>query len=316
MRRSVVVLLALAGTASSEPRHAFETVLIEHMPVVKQRPDFCGEACVEMAARRLGKTYGQDDVFAETGLDPALGRGAYTPDLVRAIKRLGFAPPSIYTLVDARSPQRGLDAELARLHADLQRGIPSIVCMHYDDEPHTTEHFRLVVGFDGERDELVYQEPAEEAGGYRRMDRALFEKLWQLPSQDGGKRVLVRIALVPGKLADPAPPPAVSSADLVQHVMSLRERLQTAHLDRLAVRVAAPFVIAGSARDAKDRATKLLDGATPEGIVDVFVFDSVTSFTHGVEALRGRAPATGQGFYSAADHAVYVDLADRMPRSR
>jgi Peptidase_C39 like family len=306
--RLLVACALVAGTAVAAPE-PLTTVILEHVPWVKQRPDFCGEACVEMAARRLGKTYDQDAVFAETGLDPALGRGAYTPDLVRAVHRLGFAPPSIYTLVDARSPQRGLATELAHLHADLARGVPSIVCMHYDDQPRTTEHFRLVVGFDAEADQIVYQEPAEDAGEYRRMDRALFEKLWQLPSADASKRVLVRIALVPGELSDPAPAKAdITQAALVQHVMTLRERLQGSHL-QLGVHVSAPFVIAGAARDAKARATKLMAGATDDGIVDVFVFDRA-SFAHGVEVLRGRAPDTSQGFYSAADHAVYVNLAD------
>src|SRR5207302_1169906 len=83
-------------------------------------------ACVAMWAHHLGKTYDQDDVFAATGLDPALGRGAYTPELVRAVKQLGFAPPNVYTLVDAAHPQPAIERELGKLHADLARGIASI----------------------------------------------------------------------------------------------------------------------------------------------------------------------------------------------
>ncbi len=305
--RLFLLTALVAGVASAEP---LDTVILEKVPWVKQRPDFCGEACVEMAARRLGKSYDQDAVFAETGLDPALGRGAYTPDLVRAVKRLGFAPPSIYKLVDARDPARGLASELAQLHADLARGVPSIVCMHYDDQPHTTEHFRLVVGFDASADELVYQEPAEDAGEYRRMSRTLFEKLWQLPSSDPAKRVLVRIALVPAKLAEPAPAAEISQADLAQHVMALRERLHADHLDGLAVHVSGPFVVVGSLRDVKARATQLFAGATEDGIVDVFAFDGGT-FARRVEALRGRAPASAASFYSAADHALYVNVTAR-----
>ena len=37
--------------------------------------------------------------------------------------------------------------------------------------PDTTEHFRLVLGYDAETDEVIYHEPAEADGAYRRMPR-------------------------------------------------------------------------------------------------------------------------------------------------
>src|SRR5579871_1873097 len=104
-RLAVVIACAACNVASGEPQHA---IVLDGVPHVRQRPDFCGEACVEMAGRRLGMTFDQDDVFAMTGLDPALGRGAYTPDLVRAVKALGLAPPNVYTLVDASAPAPGI----------------------------------------------------------------------------------------------------------------------------------------------------------------------------------------------------------------
>lgn len=280
---SALALFALASPAEAAPK-PLATVVLEHVPWVKQKPDFCGEACVEMAARRLGEAYDQDDVFDETGLDPGLGRGAYTPDLVHAIKRLGFAPPSIYTLVDARDPQRGLDAELAKLHADLMRGIPSIVCMHYDDQPHTTEHFRLVVGYDAEDDEVVYHEPAEDAGAYRHMSRARLETLWPLPSADPAKRVLVRIPLVPGKLTEPAAraADAPGPAALVQHVMALRERVEAAHLG-LPVHVAGRFIVAG--RASKAVLAYAASHAPAAGEVDVIVFPDHASYTRAAGTL-------------------------------
>src|SRR5438874_7665526 len=226
MGRAWLVLACACSSAAAGDPARMASVVIDGVPHVKQKPDFCGEACVEMWAKHLGKTYDQDAVFAETALDPALGRGAYTPDLVRAVKALGFAPPNVYTMVDAAHPQPAVDRELAKLHGDLEHGVPSIVCMHYADRPHTTEHFRLVVGYDGDKDEIIYQEPAEDDGGYRRMSRVLFEKLWQLPSSEEGKRVLVRIPLVAGKLADPPrAASAFTAADYVQHVMALKDKL-------------------------------------------------------------------------------------------
>src|SRR3954453_24179383 len=61
---------------ASNPGYA--DVLLEGAPHVRQKPDFCGEACVEMALRRLGRKMSQDEIFNRSGVDPSLGRGAYT----------------------------------------------------------------------------------------------------------------------------------------------------------------------------------------------------------------------------------------------
>src|SRR5689334_12018044 len=176
MKRMAIVagsVLAAAGCPGhsdrpaprpTAPTAALTTVRIDNVPFVQQEPDFCGEACVEMASRRNGKSYDQDAVFAATGVDPALGRGAWTRDLVRAVQDLGYKPGAVWTSVDAGDPQPGIDTAFAALHADLVRGVPSIVCMHYDDRPDTTEHFRLVLGYDADRDEVIYHEPAEKNG--------------------------------------------------------------------------------------------------------------------------------------------------------
>jgi hypothetical protein len=71
-----------------------------------------------------------------------------------------------------------VEREWRALNADLSRGVPSIVCMHCDNSPHTTEHFRLVLGYDPASDEVIYHEPAEAGGAYRRMPRQRFLGLW------------------------------------------------------------------------------------------------------------------------------------------
>jgi hypothetical protein len=306
------------GSAASEPAPHLSTVIIDGIVHVKQEPDFCGEACVEMWARHLGMTYDQDAVFAATGLQPALGRGAYTPDLVRAVNALGFAPSNVYTLIDAAHPQAGLARELDRLHADLERGVASIVCMHYSDHPHTTEHFRLMIGYDADKDELVYQEPAEDRGGYRRMTRTLFEKLWQLPSSDPAKRVLVRIPLAAGKLVDP--PVDSAPAAYAQHVMALREQLDGTDLRSASIRVEPPFVVigdAGAAILASDVRTvkwtvDLLEHdfftTRPRKIIDIYLFHGDRSYRRGVQALTTEAPDTPYGFYSPAHGALFMNI--------
>ncbi|HEY1556657.1 MAG TPA: C39 family peptidase [Kofleriaceae bacterium] len=321
-------LLAVAcasclSPADAEPPHRLATVVIAGVPHVTQEPDFCGEACVAMWANHLGKTYDQDAVFAATGLDPVLGRGAYTPELVRAVQALGFRPTNVYTLVDADHPQAVLDRELAALHADLVRGVPSIVCMHYDDRPHTTEHFRLVVGYDADHDDIVYQEPAEDDGAYRHMSRSLFEKLWQLPSSTAGKRVLVRIPLVadPAGLAQPAPEHAgFTRAQYVQHVMALREKLAAAGLSRMAIRIEPPFVVAGDAGDAAlardartvrwaaDHLERDFFAVQPRQILDVYLFHGDAAYRRGVRALAHDPPDTPYGFYSRRDGGLFMDI--------
>ena len=175
------------------------------MPHVRQEPDFCGEACAEMWLNKLGKKLDQDFVFNQSGLDPALGRGCYTADLVRALTAIGFHVGPVWQTVPLDDRARKVSKPRFReLHADLVAGIPSIVCMHYDDRPNTTEHFRLVLGYDARTDEVIYNEPAEAHGAYRRMPREMFLKLWPLRSSDKAS-ILVRIRLESDKLID-APP--------------------------------------------------------------------------------------------------------------
>src|SRR5215475_7770750 len=60
--------------ASHRPGEA--PALIRGVPHVRQKPDFCGEACAEMVLAWQGRSGTQDDVFDLSGIDPALGRGA------------------------------------------------------------------------------------------------------------------------------------------------------------------------------------------------------------------------------------------------
>ena len=329
-------------SAPPAPSGALTSVAIDDVPFVHQKPDFCGEACVEMAARRLGKTYDQDAVFAATGLDPALGRGAYTRDLKRAVEQLGFSPGDVWYAIDAKDPQPGLDAAFGALHADLVRGVPSIVCMHYDDRPDTTEHFRLVLGYDADRDEVVYHEPALPDGAYRRMTRAKFHELWPL-HYDASKWTIIRLPLdAAAPLVDPpvasaktpnrpgtgteapaSPSQAADGftpADYAQHVLALREDLAAKGLDGLSIRIEEPFVVVGDggpdglaerARTVRWAADKLeadFFGKRPSRILDIYLFDGAKSYNRGTEILTGEAPTTPYGFYSSAINALVMDI--------
>jgi hypothetical protein len=298
------------------------TVVLDGIPHVRQRPDFCGEACVEMASTWQGHAYSQDAVFAATGLDPALGRGAYTRDLVKAVTALGYAPGRVGTTVDPDRAGTEIDAAFAALHADLARGVPSIVCMHYDDRPNTTEHFRLVVGYDADRDEVVYHEPAEDDGAYRRMRRTAFQALWPL-KYEADAWTLIRIPLratapVAAAAADPAA--AFTPAEYAQHVIALRTKLADLELDDLSIVIEAPFVVIGDGgRDAVTErartvrwAADLLErdffAARPSRILDVYLFAGADSYQRGARALTGEEPGTPYGFYSSTNDALIMDI--------
>ena len=73
-----------------------------------------------------------------------------------------------------------MQRQLEAMVADLARGVPSIVCMHYDRSPGAPEHFRLVLGYDCATNEIIFHEPAQDQGAYKRMASARFLELWPL----------------------------------------------------------------------------------------------------------------------------------------
>lgn len=294
------------------------SVLIEGVPHVAQRPDFCGEACVEMGARRLGRDVSQDDVFALAGIDPTLGRGAYTKELAAAVKALGFEAGEVWYSTPSSDPASGMDAQFKALHADLERGVPSILCMHYSDKEGSPEHFRLIVGYDKATDELVYNEPAEESGGYRRMPRARLYSLWPL-KHEASSWTLIRIPLAPGELVDPPKRGSgPSPADYTQHLRALKEKLP----DGFAIRFEEPFVVVGNDSDevlekrskstvrwAVDHLRADFFDEAPKEILNVWLFRDAPSYEDGVLALTGESPTTPYGFYSPSNKGLFMNIA-------
>src|SRR5687767_7870446 len=83
---SILFVVLLIAPAAATPR--YRAVRLDGIPHVKQRPDFCGEACAEMALKKLGSAIDQDDVFALGGIDAALGRGLHTRELAAALEKV------------------------------------------------------------------------------------------------------------------------------------------------------------------------------------------------------------------------------------
>jgi hypothetical protein len=298
-------------------------VLIEGVTHVHQKPDFCGEACVSMALHKLGRSVSQDDVFVKTGLDPSLGRGAYTADLKLAVESLGFDPGQVWRQIDATRADEELSAELAAMHADLQKGIPSIVCMHYSDRPDTTEHFRLVLGYDSAKDEIIYHEPAEADGAYRRMAREKFLALMPLKYRKD-TWTLIRLRLAPKdlSLAKPEPPKnRFTPADYAQAVMKVKEKIGKLKGDFTVV-VEPPFVVVG---DLSEQGVRSMAAGTvrwtaeklkqdyfkkdPNRILTVYLFHDAASYNKNAIALFGEKPTTPYGYYSSRHGALVMNIA-------
>ncbi len=201
MRTLLAAAVLFSSVALQAAENSYASVLIRGVPHVRQKPDFCGEACAEMILRKLGKPLSQDAVFDRSGLDPAEGRGCYTADLARALTSIGFRVGPVWQRVAVASVKRQMEACFAALHADLARGIASIVCMRFDERPDTTEHFRLVLGYDATTDEVIYHDPAIDNGAYLRMKKERFMNLWPL-KYSTSQWTVVRLRLEPEKLGE------------------------------------------------------------------------------------------------------------------
>jgi hypothetical protein len=312
-------LAACSAGAPAQPAPACKDALIKSVPHVKQKPDFCGEACAAMYLERLGKRFTQDDVFNLAGVDPALGRGCRTPEMAAVLKRIGFKAGDVYRKVAAAREAQEMQAAWAALHADLVRGVPSIVCMRYNDQPQATEHFRLVLGYDAKTDEVIYHEPAVAEGAYRRMKRQEFLSLWPLKYQKDFWTV-IRLALDAGVLADPPQrPEGVAPADYAQHVMELRKKTPSADFH---VALAPPFVVVGdeSAAVVKMRAERTVKWAVdrlkaeyfkkdPPAIIDVWLFKDKASYDKHTRSIFNDSPSTPFGYYSYEHGALIMNIA-------
>ena len=237
---AVSIVLSLAA-GSADAAASYRSVKIEGVPFIRQKPDFCGEACAAMYLKKLGRDYDQDAVFDQAGLKPELGRGCYTAELNRALKNIGFQPGSVWETVSAARAKTDMEIKWKALHADLLAGVPSIICTRFDEQPGTTEHFRLILGYDSKRDEVIYHEPAEDNGAYLRMSRKKMLDLWPL-KYNTKKWTVVRLLLKPGNIKHPPSAGGFTDADFAQHIMKLKKKIPGREFT---VIIERPFVVIG-----------------------------------------------------------------------
>ncbi len=311
-------LVAIASlSAAAVPQVEYRDVLIKNVPHAKQRADFCGEACVEMVLRKLGKKGDQDYVFNMSGLDPILGRGCYSADLARALKRVGFKPGDVFFNIDVAHADAEIEAQWKLVHADLVRGIPSIVCMRYNTSPKTTEHMRLIVGYRAVTDEVIYLDPAEPGAAYRRMKRSTFVSLWPLKYEQA-KWLVVRFRMEVDDINEPRATAGLTNADYAQHIIELKKKLP----DGFSLFIERPFVVVGDG--GPDDVKSLCQGTVkwsvellkrdyfrrdPDEIISIWLFKDDASYRKYTKSVFGDEPGTPYGYYSPAHRALIMNIA-------
>jgi hypothetical protein len=270
-----------------------------------------------MYLRKLGHDLDQDDVFNVSDLDPTEGRGCRTAELAAALKAIGFDVGRVSYRISASKADEQMEAQFKMLHGDLARGVPSIVCMHYDDKPKANEHFRLVLGYDPNKDEVIYHEPAEPAAAYRRMTRTKFFELWPL-KYEKKRWTLIRIRLKAGKIREPEASKGFTNADYAQHIMALSNRVPNS---AFTVVLQRPFVVVGDESPAVVRrrsvgtikwaADKLKQDyfkKDPAEIIDIWLFKNEKSYKKYAREIFGDRPDTPFGYYSHEHRALIMNI--------
>jgi hypothetical protein len=312
-----LALLALSGAARpADPTLRPPPVLIAGVPHIRQEPDFCGEACVAMYLRKLGYDIDQRAVFDRAGLDPRLGRGVNTPELKRAVEAFGFRPGPVWNKIAPANAPAELAREQEAMFADLARGVPSIVCMHYDRSPGAPEHFRLVLGYDRATNEIIFHEPAQDQGAYKRMASARFLELWPLKYQRDDWTV-IRFTLEPGQMDVTPTRAGVTPAAHVQHVMKTKAKIP----DGYATRIAGPFFVIGDESPARvEHYAQTVDWTVghlkrdfhmrePPNVIDVWLLGSSDSYVDNAVRLFGKRPSTPYGFFLPEHQALFMNIA-------
>jgi hypothetical protein len=303
--------------ADTKQANGYQDILIENVPHILQKSDFCGEACAEMYLKKLGFSHTQNDVFNLSGLSPIKGRGCNTAELKTALTKIGFEAGQVWYYIDANDAKAQVEQQFKNLHQDLTKQIPSIVCMHYDDNS-TTEHFRLILGYDSKTDSIIYHEPAAEKSDYHKMPREKFIDLWPL-KYDKKKWTIIRICLKPNKIKNPVPAIGFTDADYAQHIMGLNKLIPD---DKFTTVLQQPFVVIGNedSTTVRSRAVHTVQWAVdklkadyfkndPCSIIDIWLFKNDQDYTKYAKEIFSDNPTTPFGYFSSAHNALIMNIA-------
>jgi hypothetical protein len=194
--------------------------------------------------------------------------------------------------------------------------------MHYDRAPDSPEHFRLVLGFDRATNEIIYHEPGQNEGAYKRMTSARFLELWPL-KYTRDTWLAIRIVLEPGQMqvtggaGDPLA--TVTPAAHAQHVMKLKAKAEIP--SGFATRVVGPFFVIGDESPARvehyagtvewtvDHLKRDFHMREPPNVIDIWLLGSADSYVDNAVRLFGTRPSTPYGFFSPVHQALFMNIA-------
>lgn len=294
-----------------------DSILIKDVPHVKQKPDFCGEACIAMYLQKLGYQVSQDQVFNFSRIDLGLGRGLVTPEMKTTLERLGFKPGDVWYKVNVKNLSRETEAQWQLLLIDLKKGIPSIICRRTSDNLRATEHFVLILGYNPKTDEAIYHDPAEKNGGYLRMKRKILLDLWPL-KYDKDQWTVIRMRLEVDRIHTPDPEKGLTPADFAQKVMKMKTRLPK----EFSFVIEHPFIVIGdetpeTVRMRALRTVKAFSDAMrkqyfprdPPKVYEIWLFKNDRSYRKYAQEIFGDNPDTPYGYCSDAHSALVMNIA-------
>ena len=298
---------AFAGRTNVD---ADQLIHISGVPFIAKKPDFGGEACVAMFLQYLQEDVDQDFVFDQSGVQPILGRGCVTKELVGTLKRIGFQPGEVWYSTDLQSlPQIWSDTV-----ADLKRAIPSVFCRIHNGQ----EEFVLVVGADMRSREVIMHNPNVDGGEAERIPLDQFLSSCRLGASNAKHASVVRMRLEPVSVPSLRMENGLTNADYSQHIRKLKQRLPS---DDFHIALQKPFVVVGDQKkkDVKRWATGTVNWAVdrlkkdyftkdPLFILDVWLFKNKVSYEKHNQTLFGRVPSTPYGFYSPSNRALVMNI--------
>jgi hypothetical protein len=133
------------------------------MEYSKQKPDFCGEAAIEMATNYLGYTVDQDQANKLAGLRGQ--RGMYGGEMVRAVAKLNLVQAPNTLSFSVRDEKLDYALDLGRLLKSLDKHRPVLLGFWADPDQKQNEakwafdHFVLAVGYDLKKQTVLIQDP-------------------------------------------------------------------------------------------------------------------------------------------------------------
>ena len=299
------------NAGENDKRHP-DDIRIAGLEFVPCKPDFGGEACVEMAMGIHGNTLDQDFVFDQSGVDPMEGRGCTTRELLGAIKTLRVDPGQVWIPVDPNDPEAQFMQQMNELKNDLQQNVPWIVCLKTDEG----EKFMLVTGMNLKTNELLLHNPNVIEGAFSRVSLRQFAKSWQF-TDETGKGVYIKFRMK-GSPLEAAPATEFTNADYAQHIRKLKAKMPEGDFK---IVIQKPFVVVGDEEleTVKRRAENTVGWAVtklkrsyftkdPKYILDVWLFKDKTSYETNAKELFGRVPGTPYGYYSSYHRSLVMNI--------